>query len=129
VIDLWSARFCPHLVGNVEEKFPTLARTKPARVGHPEGLFAARLRVVHPMFIDEERVRILILGVPHTSVLRVGVLQWFNAQRTEATDRVIYMHGNPVKRGLAGNPGERVWSSFRAYEKAEGGLVPIDFAG
>jgi len=42
-------------------------------------------------------------------------------------EKLEYMHGNPVKRGLVGNPGEWVWSSFQSYEKGEGGLVPIDF--
>jgi hypothetical protein len=33
---------------------------------------------------------------------------------------------NPVNRGLVGNPGAWMWSSFLFYEKGEGGLVPID---
>jgi|HubBroStandDraft_1064217.scaffolds.fasta_scaffold29655_2 hypothetical protein len=38
------------------------------------------------MFIDEGRVRILVwgVGVPHTSGLRVGILEWCDAERTEA---------------------------------------------
>jgi hypothetical protein len=36
------------------------------------------------MFIDVGRVRMLALGVPHTSVLRVGVLEWLDADRTQA---------------------------------------------
>jgi putative transposase len=43
-------------------------------------------------------------------------------------EKLEYMHANPVKRGLVGNPGERVWSSFSSYENGAGGLVPIDFA-
>jgi putative transposase len=42
-------------------------------------------------------------------------------------EKLEYMHANPVKRGLAGNPGEWVWSSFLFYEKGESGLVSIDF--
>jgi hypothetical protein len=26
----------------------------------------------------------LVLGVPHTSVLRVGILEWFDAERAQA---------------------------------------------
>ena len=44
-------------------------------------------------------------------------------------EKLEYMHDNPVKRGLVGNPGEWVWSSFKSYEKGEGGLALIDFAG
>jgi putative transposase len=44
-------------------------------------------------------------------------------------EKLEYMHANPVKRGLVGNPREWVWSSFNSYEKGEGGLAPIDFAG
>jgi putative transposase len=42
-------------------------------------------------------------------------------------EKLEYMHANPVKRGLAGNPGEWAWSSFLSYEKGERGLVAIDF--
>ncbi|MGC2530341.1 MAG: transposase [Candidatus Acidiferrum sp.] len=44
-------------------------------------------------------------------------------------EKLGYMHANPVKRGLAGNPGEWVWSSFLSYEKGERGAMPIDFTG
>jgi hypothetical protein len=39
------------------------------------------------MFIDVGRVRMLVLGVPHTSVLRVGVLEWVDAKGTQAVLR------------------------------------------
>ena len=42
-------------------------------------------------------------------------------------EKLVYIHANPVKRGLVGKPGEWVWSSFLSYEKGAGGLVPIDF--
>jgi putative transposase len=41
-------------------------------------------------------------------------------------EKLEYMHGNPVKRGLVKNPGSWMWSSFLFYEKGEAGLVPID---
>ena len=30
------------------------------------------------------RVGMLVLGVPHTSGLRVGILEWFDAERAQA---------------------------------------------
>jgi putative transposase len=41
-------------------------------------------------------------------------------------EKLDYMHGNPVKRGLVKNPSEWAWSSFSYYEKGERGLVVID---
>jgi len=41
-------------------------------------------------------------------------------------EKLVYMHGNPVKRGLVENPGAWRWSSFLFYEGRESGLVPID---
>jgi REP-associated tyrosine transposase len=41
-------------------------------------------------------------------------------------EKLEYMHGNPVKRGLVKNPGVWMWSSFLFYQKGEVGLVPID---
>ncbi len=38
----------------------------------------------YTMFVGEGRVRMLMLGVPHTSGLRVGVLEWCDAEGTEA---------------------------------------------
>lgn len=43
-------------------------------------------------------------------------------------EKLDYMHRNPVTRGLAKNPGEWMWSSFRCYEKGEAGLIRIDVA-
>jgi putative transposase len=41
-------------------------------------------------------------------------------------EKLEYMHANPVKRGLVGNPSAWIWSSFSFYAKGETGLVPID---
>jgi putative transposase len=41
-------------------------------------------------------------------------------------EKLVYMHANPVKRGLVKNPAEWIWSSFSFYAKGEKGLVPID---
>ncbi len=42
------------------------------------------------------------------------------------TEKLQYMHANPVKRGLVKNPGHWIWSSYLFYEKNEMGLVKID---
>jgi putative transposase len=41
-------------------------------------------------------------------------------------EKLRYIHRNPVKRGLAGNPEDWKWSSFRHYSKAEAGAVEIE---
>ena len=46
--------------------------------------------------------------------------------RQKRKEKLEYMHANPVKRGLAKHPGQWPWSSFRAYEMGEAGLVKID---
>ena len=46
--------------------------------------------------------------------------------RHKLRQKLDYMHENPVKRGLAKNPGEWAWSSFSFYGKGELGLVKID---
>jgi putative transposase len=44
-------------------------------------------------------------------------------------EKLEYMHGNPVKRGLVKNPSAWMWSSFLFYEKGQLGLVEIDPVG
>lgn len=46
--------------------------------------------------------------------------------RYKLKQKLEYMHGNPVERGLVKHPGEWGWSSFRFYAKGEPGLVKID---
>ena len=40
--------------------------------------------------------------------------------------KLRYLHRNPVKRGLAKEPGEWKWSSFRHYASREMGVVEIE---
>ncbi len=40
--------------------------------------------------------------------------------------KVEYMHRNPVARGLVGEPGEWVRSSYRHYQTGERGVVEIE---
>lgn len=68
--------------------------------------------------------------VPHVSWLHVG--SWprfydFNVYSSyKVREKLEYMHGNPVKRGLVENPGAWMWSSFLSYEKGQAGLIAID---
>jgi len=41
--------------------------------------------------------------------------------------RSWYIHRNPVKRGLVGQPDQWKWSSFRAYFFGERGPVRVNF--
>ena len=42
------------------------------------------------------------------------------------TEKLDYMHANPVKRGLAEHPGDWMWSSWGRIVKGEKGLIEID---
>jgi putative transposase len=46
----------------------------------------------------------------------------------EFTVKLRYLHRNPVKRGLAKEPGDWTWSSFRHYALREIGMVEIESA-
>lgn len=48
---------------------------------------------------------------------------WSEKKRREKLD---YMHGNPVKRGLAASPDQWPWSSFRFYFLGDDSLLRID---
>jgi putative transposase len=51
----------------------------------------------------------------------------FNVHSAEKRrEKLIYMHANPVKRGLVKSPAEWIWSSYSFYEKGEEGLISID---
>jgi putative transposase len=41
-------------------------------------------------------------------------------------EKLLYMHLNPVKRGLVTHPADWAWSSFGFYRDRSTGLVPID---
>ena len=38
----------------------------------------------------------------------------------------IHMHNNPVKRGLAAQPGDRPWSSWRYYYLEDSSVLAMD---
>jgi putative transposase len=41
-------------------------------------------------------------------------------------EKLIYMHANPVTRGLVEHPAAWIWSSYLFYETGEQGLISID---
>lgn len=45
------------------------------------------------------------------------------------SEKVEYMHRNPVARGLVREPGEWVWSSYLHYATGERGVVEIESEG
>ena len=42
------------------------------------------------------------------------------------TEKLRYIHHNPVKRGLVTEPDQWLWSSFRSYAYHEPGLVRVN---
>jgi REP-associated tyrosine transposase len=48
---------------------------------------------------------------------------WSEKKRLEKVD---YMHGNPVKRGLVTSPDQWPWSSFRFYDLEDASVLPMD---
>ena len=51
----------------------------------------------------------------------------FNVHNPEkTTEKLRYMHRNPVKRGLVSKPQDWVWSSFRHYATGFEGVVEIE---
>jgi len=51
----------------------------------------------------------------------------FNVYTNEKKkEKLLYMHANPVARGLVKHPAAWIWSSYLFYERGEAGLVKID---
>jgi len=44
-------------------------------------------------------------------------------------EKVEYMHGNPVKRGLVSSPGGWPWSSWRSYFLEDASILRMDRLG
>jgi putative transposase len=42
------------------------------------------------------------------------------------SEKIEYMHQNPVKRGLVSEPSEWLWSSYRHYQTGECGTVEVE---
>jgi putative transposase len=48
---------------------------------------------------------------------------WSHKKKVE---KLLYMHMNPVKRGLVAHPADWVWSSFGFYKDGSNGLIRIN---
>jgi putative transposase len=46
--------------------------------------------------------------------------------RTKISEKLQYMHMNPIKRGLVAHPREWIWSSYSFYSDMFPGIVRID---
>ena len=46
--------------------------------------------------------------------------------RGKKMEKLLYMHANPVIRGLVKHPEDWPWSSWAFYEKGETGLIRVD---
>ena len=44
-------------------------------------------------------------------------------------EKLDYVHGNPVTRGLVDRPEQWPWSSFRFYELGDDSLIAMDWDG
>jgi len=47
--------------------------------------------------------------------------------REKLTEKLKYMHANPVNRGLVDHPAAWKWSSYLFYKTGEQGMISIDY--
>ncbi len=51
----------------------------------------------------------------------------FNVRtKKKKVEKLVYMHMNPVKRGLVDQPDDWIWSSYSFYQEKGKILIPID---
>ena len=60
------------------------------------------------------------------SCLAKAILSLQRSQRTKTLEKLNYMHGNPVKRGLVSSPDQWPWSSFRFYYLNDSSILSMD---
>jgi hypothetical protein len=61
---------------------------------------------------------------PHFWQLRFHDFNVFSAEKLH--EKLVYMHWNPVKRGLVTSPEQWPWSSYRHYAMKEPGAVTVN---
>jgi len=69
-------------------------------------------------------------GSPHPEPAPVWQKRFYDFNvwtKEKQTEKLRYMHRNPVKRGLVENPEQWEWSSFRSYLFGETGPVRVKF--
>ena len=50
-------------------------------------------------------------------------------QEAKVKEKLDYLHGNPVRRGLVHDPEEWCWSSYRYYELGDESVITMDWDG
>jgi len=92
----------------------------------------------HVHLLTSEPLRGTVSSVVHALKLSVAMRRterpfWqaryydFNVHNHEKhTEKLSYMHRNPVVRGLVAKPGDWPWSSFRHYATGAEGVVEIE---
>ena len=107
--------------------------SEPSKVTPSVVLKALKQRVSRDLRRNKHRAAREQLRLPFMNAVESLPRFWqprfydFNVySRAKKREKLEYMHGNPVKRGLVRNSGAWIWSSFLFYEKGEPGLVPID---
>jgi putative transposase len=69
-------------------------------------------------------------GSPHHEPAPIWQKRFYDFNvwtKEKQTEKLRYMHRNPVKRGLVENPEQWEWSSFRSYLFGETGPVRVKF--
>jgi len=94
---------------------------------------------IHLLISEPEKANVaaamqsLKQGIARTLALRADELFWqaryydFNVwSERKFTEKLRYIHRNPVRRGLVARPEDWLWSSFRHYATGEESLVEIE---
>jgi putative transposase len=68
-------------------------------------------------------------GAPSSTTRHVWQARFYDFNvytERKRIEKLRYIHRNPVERGLVAEPGQWLWSSFRAYMYGEVGLVRVN---
>ena len=94
--------------------------------------FTAR-NIYHQAEQDGDRLAVWIFEQAAKTLPEVRFKVWQDEFHPEAIysrefllQKADYIHANPVRKGLAGDPSHWYYSSFRTYEGAEDGPLEID---
>jgi putative transposase len=91
-------------------------------VSEPErGSLALALQMLKQ--VVSRKLRTIAAGRPFWQARYYDFNVWSERKRIE---KLIYMHRNPVKRGLVENPEDWRWSSFRHYASGEDSGAEIE---
>jgi hypothetical protein len=91
--------------------------------GQALGLETAGINHAGLVEIDATSCATLSLNRPHWNVINAD----FNVHSAEKiTEKLRYLHRNPVARGLVEKPEDWRWSSFRHYATGVEGMIEIE---